>query len=463
MSKVASGKIKEPSSKLLDEFNASIFFDKELYQEDIKGSIAHVKMLAKQGIITQKGRDKIINGLEQIQKEIEEGEYKFDIKDEDIHMSIENRLTKLIGDDAKRMHTARSRNDQVALDFRMYVLRNNKEIIELLFELEEVLLDIEEKHTDTLLPGMTHLQHAQPINFAYHLLAYSSMFKRDIDRFESSCKRNNISPIGCAALAGTPYQSDREYEAELLGFDKVSVNCLDTVSDRDFALEILFNISTLMMHISRLSEEIILWSSSEFGFVELSDAYSTSSSIMPQKKNPDVPELLRGKTGRVYGNLISLLTVMKGLPLAYNKDMQEDKEGVFDSVKTAKISIKILTEALRTMSIKKDNMQKATKIGHLSATDLADYLTKKCGYAFRDAYKLTGEIVGYADDQGKDISELSLEELQKFEPRIENDIVEILKLENSMNARDSQGGTSQKQTKEQISFFKNWLKDKLQR
>jgi argininosuccinate lyase len=458
LSKVASGKIKEPSSKLLDEFNASISFDKELYQEDIKGSIAHVQMLAKQGIISNASRDKIIDALKQIQNEIENGGYKFDIKDEDIHMSIENRLTNLIGDDAKRMHTARSRNDQVALDFRMYVLRNAKEIVKLLLELEEVLLDIEEKHTDTLLPGMTHLQHAQPINFAYHLLAYSSMFKRDIERFENSYKRNNVSPIGCAALAGTPYQTDREYEAKLLEFDKVSINCLDTVSDRDFALEILFNISVLMMHISRLSEELILWSSSEFGFVELSDAYSTSSSIMPQKKNPDVPELLRGKTGRVYGNLISLLTVMKGLPLAYNKDMQEDKEGVFDSVKTAKISIKILTEALRTMSIKKDKMLQATKVGHLSATDLADYLTKNCGYAFRDAYKLTGEIVGYADSKGKDISELTLKEIQKFEPKIENGIVEILKLENSMNARNSQGGTSIKQTKKQISFFKNWLK-----
>ena len=461
MSKVASGKIKEPSSKLLDEFNASIFFDKELYIEDIKGSIAHVKMLAKKGIITHESKDKIIKGLQQIQKEIENGEYKFDIKDEDIHMSIENRLTHLIGNDAKRMHTARSRNDQVALDFRMYVLKSNKEIVKLLLKLEKVLLEIEEKHTDTLLPGMTHLQHAQPINLSYHFLAYSSMFKRDIDRFEDSFKRNNISPIGCAALAGTPYETDREYEAKLLGFDKVSINCLDTVSDRDFALEILFNISVLMMHISRISEEIILWSSSEFGFVELSDAYSTSSSIMPQKKNPDVPELLRGKTGRTYGNLVSLLTVMKGLPLAYNKDMQEDKEGVFDSVKTAKISIKILTEALKTMNIKKDKMQKATKIGHLSATDLADYLTEKCGYAFRDAYKLTGDIVGYADKAGKDISEITLQELKRFEPGIEYDIIDKLQLKNSMNARNSQGGTSQKQTEKQIKFFKNWLENKL--
>ncbi|MFK5881078.1 MAG: argininosuccinate lyase [Sulfurospirillum sp.] len=457
MHKVASGKIKKSSAKILDEFNASIMFDKELYLEDIEGSIAHVKMLSKQGIIDKIAKENIINGLKTIKKEIQEGDYFFDIKDEDIHMSIENRLTALIGVDAKKMHTARSRNDQVALDFRLFVLKKNKQIVNLLIGLEKVLLEIEKKHTDTLLPGMTHLQHAQPINFAYHLLAYSSMFKRDISRFEDSYVRANVSPIGCAALAGTPYRTDREYEAELLGFDSVSVNCLDTVSDRDFALEILFNISTVMMHISRLSEEVILWSSSEFGFVELSDEYSTSSSIMPQKKNPDVPELLRGKTGRVYGNLISLLTVMKGLPLAYNKDTQEDKEGVFDSIKTALISIEILTKALKSMSVNKEAMAKATKKGHLSATDLADYLTSECGYAFRDAYKLTGNIVGYADDIGKDMSELELPELQKFEPNIKEDIIEILKLYNSMNARNSQGGTSIKSTREQIEYFEKWL------
>ena len=457
MSKVASGKIKKSSAKILDEFNASIMFDKELYLEDIEGSIAHVKMLFNQDIIDENAKNNIIEGLKTIQEEMETSNYIFDIKDEDIHMSIENRLTTLIGNDAKKMHTARSRNDQVALDFRLYVLRKNREIVDFLFDLQRVLLEIEKEHIDTLLPGMTHLQHAQPINFAYHLLAYSSMFKRDIERFENSLERNSISPIGCAALAGTPYTTDREYESKLLGFKSVSINCLDTVSDRDFALEILFNISVLSMHISRLSEEVILWSSSEFGFVELSDEYSTSSSIMPQKKNPDVPELLRGKTGRVYGNLISLLTVMKGLPLAYNKDMQEDKEGVFDSVKTVILSIKILTEALKTMSIKKEAMLKATNIGHLSATDLADYLTTECGYAFRDAYKLTGEIVGYADENGKDISQLSLKELKKFEPKIKEEVIDILKLYNSMNARNSQGGTSVNSTKKQIEYFEKWL------
>ncbi len=460
MSKVASGKTTAPKAKLLDEFNASIMFDKELYLQDIEGSIAHVKMLSKQNIISDKAKKKIIDGLYVVKSEIEDGEYKFDIADEDIHMSIESRLSTLIGDDAKRMHTARSRNDQVALDFRMYVLKSNRDLVELLFELESVLLDISKKHTKTLLPGMTHLQHAQPINFAYHMLAYVSMFKRDIERFESSCERNNISPIGCAALAGTPYKTDREYEAKLLGFDSVSINCLDTVSDRDFALEILFNISTMMMHISRLSEEIILWSSSEFGFVELSDEYSTSSSIMPQKKNPDVPELLRGKTGRVNGNLISLLTVLKGLPLAYNKDMQEDKEGVFDSVKTATISIKILSEALKGMKINKEAMLKATKKGHLSATDLADYLTKNCGYTFRDAYKLTGEVVAYAEDNQKDISELNFEELHKFETSIKEDIINTLQLESSMNARDSEGGTATCSTLTQLEYFENWLNTK---
>jgi len=460
LSKVASGKTTAPKAKLLDEFNASIMFDKELYLQDIEGSIAHVKMLAKQEIISNEAKDKIIKGLHVVQLEIEDGEYNFNIADEDIHMSIESRLSVLIGDDAKRMHTARSRNDQVALDFRMYVLKSNKELVELLFDLERVTLDIAKEHTKTLLPGMTHLQHAQPINFAYHMLAYTSMFKRDIERFEDSRKRNNVSPIGCAALAGSPYNTDREYEAKLLGFDSVSINCLDTVSDRDFALEILFNISTMMMHISRLAEEIILWSSSEFGFIELSDEYSTSSSIMPQKKNPDVPELLRGKTGRVNGNLISLLTVLKGLPLAYNKDMQEDKEGVFDSVKTAKISVKILSEALKSMRIDKEAMLKATKKGHLSATDLADYLTANCEYTFRDAYKLTGEVVAFAEESKKDISELNLEELQKFESKIKKDIINTLQLETSMNARKSQGGTATCSTLMQLEYFENWLKTK---
>ncbi|HHD83981.1 MAG TPA: argininosuccinate lyase, partial [Campylobacteraceae bacterium] len=390
MAKLASGRVTEQSSELLDRFNASLPFDRKLYAEDIRGSIAHATMLHAQGILNDSELSDIVSGLQQIEKEIEEGSFSFEIGDEDIHMAIEKCLTEMIGDTGKKLHTARSRNDQVALDFRLYVQKNTLRVKSQLLKLEAVLLKIAKSNTDTMLPGMTHLQHAQPINFAYHMLAYMSMFKRDIERFESAYLRNNYSPIGCAALAGTPHPIDREKTAELLGFEAPTINCLDTVSDRDFALDILYNISVLMTHISRLSEEFILWSSSEFGFISLSDSYSTSSSIMPQKKNPDVPELLRGKTGRVYGNLIALLTVLKGLPLAYNKDMQEDKEGVFDSVETALLSVEILTAALDTMTVHREKMAQACRQGHLSATDLADYLVQKCGMPFRDAYKITG-------------------------------------------------------------------------
>jgi argininosuccinate lyase len=460
MAKLASGRITKKSSELLDRFNSSLPFDKKLYSQDIRGSIAHATMLQKQGIITEDELESIKNGLLEIRDEIESGEFEFSIEDEDIHMAIEKRLTQKIGDAGKKLHTARSRNDQVALDFRLYVLESSREIVELLFSLERVLVDLSKEHTLTLIPGMTHLQHAQPTNFAYHLLAYASMFKRDIERFESSIDRNSLSPIGCAALAGTPHPIDRFETSKLLGFKEPTINCLDTVSDRDFALEILFNISTMMMHISRLSEELILWSSSEFGFVTLSDEFSTSSSIMPQKKNPDVPELLRGKSGRVYGNLLSLLVVLKGLPLAYNKDMQEDKEGVFDSVESAKISLEILRETIKTMSVNVDKMEKACGVGHLSATDLADYLVTKKGMAFRDAYKLTGEIVVLAERLGVDLSQMSLDDLKNVDSSIDENILEYLDLRNSMNARDSFGGTSTKQVEKQIEFFEDWLKER---
>ena len=459
MEKMWSGRFSKGAAKLLDEFNASIMFDRKLYKEDIEGSIAHATMLAKQGILTEAELASIKEGLAQVQKEIEEGSFEWKISDEDLHMAIEKRLTQLIGDAGKKLHTARSRNDQVATDFRRYVLKANRNIIEGIKALMEAIVTVADKHTDTLLPGMTHLQHAQPINFAYHLGAYLSMFKRDIERFESSYERNNISPLGCAALAGTPHKIDREYSAELLGFDGVSINCLDTVSDRDFALEILFNISTLMMHISRLSEELILWSSYEFKFIELSDEYSTGSSIMPQKKNPDVPELLRGKTGRVYGALVGLLTVMKGLPLAYNKDTQEDKEGVFDAVETAYISLEILKETIATMKVNKENMLKACKKGHLSATDLADYLVEKCGIPFREAHFITGEAVAKAEELGIDLSDIEYKYLKEIDPRIGEDVMPYLSIENSMNARCSQGGTSTKTTKEQLEYFKNYLKE----
>ena len=456
MGKVATGR-DLGKSELLDEFNASLMFDKELYKEDIKGSLAHANMLCKQGILSENELSDIVSGLMQIKKEIEDGEFIFDIGDEDIHMAIEKRLTELKGDVGKKLHTGRSRNDQVAVDFRQYTQKQNIILKKQLFILMQTLLEVSKEHTDTLLPGYTHLQHAQPINFAYHMIAYFSMFKRDFERFDSSYKRNNLSPLGCAALAGTPYPIDREMTAKELGFDGPTINCLDTVSDRDFALEILFNISTMMMHISRLSEELILWGSSEFGFVSLSDDYSTSSSIMPQKKNPDVPELLRGKTGRVYGNLISLLTVLKGLPLAYNKDMQEDKEGVFDSVKSATISLEILNEVIKTMNINKKQMEKATRVGHLSATDLADYLVNDLGYAFRDAYNLVGIIVDKLEEQGRDISAISLDELKSFDDKISREALEKLNLKNSMNARGSFGGTSEEATKKQIEIFQEWL------
>ncbi|MFH0709158.1 MAG: argininosuccinate lyase [Pseudomonadota bacterium] len=459
MEKMWSGRFAQDASSLLEQFNASIMFDRKLYREDIEGSIAHAQMLAHQGILTQEELLSIESGMAQVLSEIEAGSFEWKIGDEDLHMAIEKRLTVIIGEAGKKLHTARSRNDQVALDFRRYVLRKNSEIAEKIQLLMSIIVDISREHTTTLLPGMTHLQHAQPINFAFHLLAYVTMFKRDVERFESSYERNNISPIGCAALAGTPHNINREMTAKTLGFDSVSVNCLDTVSDRDFALEILFNISTLMMHISRISEEIILWSSYEFRFVELSDEYSTGSSIMPQKKNPDVPELLRGKTGRVYGNLMGLLTVMKGLPLAYNKDTQEDKEGVFDSIETIEMSLEILGEALKTMTIKPENMARACKLGHLSATDLADYLVEHCGVPFREAHFITGRAVARAEVLNIDLSEIDFKELHAIDDRIKEDVTRYLSIEHSMNARTSQGGTAEVRTLEQIIYFDNYLKD----
>lgn len=459
MEKMWSGRFSASASSLLDQFNASIMFDRKLYREDIEGSLAHATMLEKQGILTAQELSKITDGLNQVLSEIENDKFEWNISDEDLHMGIEKRLTAIIGDAGKKLHTARSRNDQVAVDFRRWTLKRNIDIVDALKLLMKEVLVVADKHTETLIPGMTHLQHAQPTNFAFHLGAYLAMFKRDIDRFEDSYKRNNVSPLGCAALAGTPHNIDRDMSAKLLGFDSVSVNCLDTVSDRDFALEILFNISTMMMHISRLSEELVMWSSYEFAFVELSDEYSTGSSIMPQKKNPDVPELLRGKTGRVYGSLMGLLTVMKGLPLAYNKDTQEDKEGVFDSVETALISLEILKEAIKTMEVKSHNMQAACSVGHLAATDLADYLVEKCDIPFREAHFITGRAVAKSEELKIDLSNIELKYLQEIDSRINDDVLEFLVLKNSMNARTSQGGTSTIRTREQLDIFKTFLKD----
>jgi argininosuccinate lyase len=452
--------LKNTNAKILDEFNASLPFDKKLYAQDITGSIAHSKMLALQGIISLEDQEKIETGLLQIKDEIESNKFEWKLESEDIHMAVEERLSEIIGDAAGRLHTARSRNDQVATDFTLYVQENTKMLQIKVKQLIETFVKIAKNHKETLIPGMTHLQHAQPINFGYHMLAYANMFKRDYERFESAYERNNNCPLGSAALAGTPHQIDRFKTAELLGFNSPTSCALDTSSNRDFALDILYNISVMMMHISRISEELILWSSYEFQFVRMSDEYATTSSIMPQKKNPDVPELLRGKTGRTFGNLISLLTVMKGLPLAYNKDTQEDKEGVFDSVENASISLDILTSVMDTLIINVEKMESACKIGHLSATDLADYLVQKQNMPFREAYYLTKDAVAKANSLNKDISELSIEELRSSNEKIANideEVLSYLDLRNSMNARNSYGGTSTEQTQLQIDNFKKWL------
>ncbi len=454
--KIASARISAESSELLKELNNSLPFDRELYREDIRGSRAHARMLAQQGIISAEDFAAIDEGLKRVLEEIESGAFSLDGEDEDIHMAVERRLTELVGDAGKRLHTARSRNDQVAVDFRMYVLRKNEEISALLEALIESLLHKARQHSETLLPGMTHLQHAQPINLGYHLLAYASMFRRDWERFTESAERNRLSPLGCAALAGTPHPVDRRATSEALGFREPTLNCLDTVSDRDFALEILFNIATMMMHISRFSEELILWSSSEFSFVRLSDKHATGSSIMPQKKNPDIPELLRGKTGRAYGNLMSLLTVMKGLPLAYNKDTQEDKEGVFDSVRTAELSLRVLREMIDEMTVNEEAMEAACRRGHLAATDLADWLVREQGWPFRDAYHLVGKVVNYAEELGKDISELEERELAEVDPRLA-EAQNLLDNRLCMNARRSEGGTATERTLEQIDKMQKWL------
>ena len=458
MKKMWDGRFNEASSELLEEFNASIFFDKELFKEDIAGSKAHAKMLGECGILDADDVAKIRAGLDQVLGEIERGEFAFSVSQEDIHMAVEGRLSQIIGKElGGRLHTARSRNDQVALDFRAYCQNRTKELATLVRELISVLASIASEHKDTLMPGFTHLQHAQPISLAFHLLAYAFAFKRDYERLLSSYERNNLSPLGSAALAGTPYPTRRELVASELGFSGITPNAMDSVSDRDFALELLFNISLIFTHASRLCEELILWSSQEFGYISISDAFSTGSSIMPQKKNPDVAELIRGKTGRVYGNLIALLTVMKGLPMAYNKDMQEDKEGVFDSVRTASTSLVILREMLKTTTWRKENMLKACKMGHLSATDLADYLVSAYNEPFRLAHNITGRLVALAESRGKDLSELSLEELKSVDSRFDEGALSALSLEASKEARKSSGGTSNESVEKQLVLINDFL------
>lgn len=451
------GRFAKNLDKRTNDFNSSIKFDYKLYKEDIAGSIAHAKMLAKQNIIQKEDEDKIIFGLNSILKDIESGNLEFDPNAEDIHMFIESELTKRIGNSGKKLHTARSRNDQVALDVRMYLKKQNLEIIKNLKKLITTLIFKAKENTETIMPGYTHMQRAQPITFAHHLMAYAEMFKRDIERLNETYTRTDICPIGSCALAGTTYNLDREFEAKELGFSKVSANSLDGVSDRDFVIELLSDISIIMMHLSRISEEIILWSSWEFKFIELDDSFSTGSSIMPQKKNPDITELIRGKTGRVYGNLMGMLTVMKGTPLAYNKDMQEDKELIFDAIDTVNLSLSTINPLIDTMLVLKENMKAGAEKGFINATDCADYLVEK-GIPFRDAYKIVGNIVKYCIQNNITLEKLDIKKYKEFNDCFEEDIFNAVDLMNCVNKRDVIGGPSKRQVEFQIAKFEKWLK-----
>ncbi len=456
--KLWSGRFGKDTNALVNELNASIAFDQRLYREDITGSMAHAAMLAQQGIISQADADAIQAGLQAILADVEAGKIAFTAENEDIHMNVEALLTARIGDAGKRLHTARSRNDQVALDFRMYVREQIPVIVGQLLELETVLCRQAKQYQTAVMPGYTHLQRAQPISFAQHLLAYAAMFSRDVTRLEDCAKRLNECPLGSGALAGTTYPIDRFMTAQALGFAGPMSNSLDGVSDRDYALELLSALSILMMHLSRFSEEIILWCSWEFKFIELDDGYATGSSIMPQKKNPDVAELVRGKTGRVYGDLMGLLTVMKGLPLAYNKDMQEDKEPVFDAVDTVEMCLPVFAAMLDTMTVHTDNMRAAAGKGFINATDCADYLTKK-GMPFRDAYTVTGHLVALCAAQGRTLEELSLEELKAASDLFDEDVYEAINLENCMALRASCGGPAVSETTRQIAAVEQFIKD----
>lgn len=459
MDKPWGGRFSGQSSKLLERFNASIDFDKKLYKEDILGSKIHAEMLCRAGILSFEEKNNIISALNKVYQEIEDGEFRFNIADEDIHMAIEKRLINLIGDTAKKIHTARSRNDQVALDFRLYCKNANLHIASALRALVGTLLDIAKNHTETIMPGMTHLQHAQPISLAFHLLAYGFMYKRDIERLGDDFRRNNYSPLGSAAFAGTSYRIDREFVARELDFTAPCRNAADGVSDRDFALDLLYAIAMIAMHTSRFAEELILWSSAEFGFIAISDSFATGSSIMPNKKNPDVAELLRGKTGRIYGNLIALLTTMKSLPLAYNKDMQEDKESVFDSVENMLLSLEVLNAMLKEITFNADEMLQKARIGHITATDLADYLVQKKGISFRESHHIVGKVVAFAESKHCDISELSIDELKAQDRRISDDVKEVLDLRYCLDSKQSFGGTARSEVAKQIDFLIKWLND----
>ncbi len=449
MKKMWGGRFSKTTDHLVEDFHSSISFDQRLYREDIKGSIAHARMLGFQNIISESKADQIINGLQEVLKEITEGKVEFDVGAEDIHMNVESLLTKKIGDVGKKLHTGRSRNDQVALDVRLYLLTEMEEIGELLVNLMKTLTDVASENVRTVLPGYTHLQRAQPINFAHHMLAYFEMFYRDFQRLQDTAKRTSVSPLGSGAIAGTTFPLNREMVQKELGLSGITNNSLDGVSDRDFIIEFTSFSAILMMHLSRLSEEIIFWSSQEAAFIELDDAYSTGSSIMPQKKNPDVAELVRGKTGRVYGNLMGILTVMKGLPLAYNKDMQEDKESLFNTIDTVKKCLLVYAPMLKTMRVKKDKMLQAAQKGYTNATDLADYLVYK-GLPFRDAHEVSGKLVAYGILHGKELDNLTIEEFKEFSDMIDEDIYNAIDVRACVERRDIKGGTGFKKTEEEL-------------
>ena len=451
-----AGRFQKALDKKADDFNSSIRFDCRMYEQDIKGSMAHAAMLAKQGIVDKADVEKIIEGLGGILEDIQTGKLDFDMNAEDIHMFVEAELTKRIGDAGKKLHTARSRNDQVAVDIRLYLRDKAEEVIALIKSLVGVVVDKAEENAEVIAPGYTHLQRAQPISFGHHLLAYAQMLLRDIGRISDAVKRMNYSPLGSCALAGTTYPTDRAFVAEKLGFDGITQNSIDGVSDRDFCLELMSAFSVLMMHLSRFSEEIILWSSWEFKFIELDDSYTTGSSIMPQKKNPDMAELVRGKTGRVYGNLMALLTTLKGLPLAYNKDMQEDKEAIFDAIDTVKMCLKVLAPMVETMTVLKENTYLAAQKGFINATDLADYLTKK-GMPFRAAYKIVGQIVAECIQKGCVLDDFPLESYQTYTELFTDDLYQEIALETCVAKRTSLGGASPISVKQQIAFVKKEL------
>ena len=456
MDKMWAGRFSKALNKEADDFNSSIHFDCKMYRQDIEGSMKHAAMLSACNIISEKDADEIIACLESIRNDIDSGVLEIDESAEDIHMFVESELTRRIGDVGKRLHTARSRNDQVALDIRMYLRDGANEVCALLKELIGAICSQAEKNKDTVLPGYTHLQRAQPIMFAHHLLAYAMMFLRDISRVEDAAARMNYSPLGSCALAGTTYPTDRSMTAKALGFDGITLNSIDGVSDRDFCVELMSAFALIMTHLSRFSEEVILWSSWEFKFVELDDSFTTGSSIMPQKKNPDMAELVRGKTGRVYGDLMAMLTILKGLPLAYNKDMQEDKEAVFDSLDTVKKCLRVFAPMIETMTVRKDKMYAAAGEGFINATDLADYLVRK-GRPFRTAYKTVGQIVAQCIQCGKTLETYPLEEYKKADELFENDLYDDIDLRTCVEKRISAGGTGAASIEKQLEYVKSFI------